>query len=726
MQMISRYRLYFMLLIGLTVAIVGHNGIAKNRDNVLTNNTDTHNIKIINNKEININKNSTPHSDTGWLSDDSNPHAKVRLRARQDDAQQIRLLLDIQLAKGWKTYWRSPGQAGVAPAIRWQGAPDVYWYWPTPQRFTIMGISNQGYSGQVTLPLLINQTSAHLKGVLILSTCQDVCLLTDYPFSLIASNPSVNDQSGSNFNYDFNRAMGQVPPDNGLTDQIQAAVTPHHELHISAWRAAGWHNPALFLDDITGIDFARPHIVTDGGQLQATVTMKPTGVRPVPDLRGASLSLVLADQGLAQQIMTTIAYQPVGEASLPLWRLLLLALAGGLILNIMPCVLPVLGMKLATVLTVQGRHRAQVRRQFIAVSVGIIVSFLLLALFMTTLRLAGSVPGWGVQFQSPWFIAFMALVMLLFSANLFGLFILRLPLALHNKLAIQGGDGMMGHFCQGIFATLLATPCSAPFLGTALTVALVAPYPLLWSTFLALGVGMSLPWLVVAVWPALVLYLPRPGRWMLWLRAVLALLMLISGLWLISLLASHIGNIASMALVLIALALLLVLAGWRIALMVSAGAAVLALLLLTVQIMDNSNGSRDVIAWQPLSKQAIEQAVKENKRLFIDITADWCITCKVNERNVFSRQEIQQLLNAPDVLALRGDWSRPSSQISEFLQQRGQVAIPFNQVYGPARPNGEILPVLLTPQTVKQALMDVKITAKTVTDATIDYSQNDK
>lgn len=182
---------------------------------------------------------------------------------------------------------------------------------------------------------------------------------------------------------------------------------------------------------------------------------------------------------------------------------------------------------------------------------------------MTALRLGNQALGWGIQFQNPWFIGAMALVMVLFSASLLGLFEIRLSSSASTFLATRGGNGLMGHFWQGAFATLLATPCTAPFLGTAVSVALVAPLPLLWGIFFAMGIGMSLPWLLIVAWPGLAQRLPRPGRWMNHLRVVLGLMMLGSALWLVSLLTIHIGRTPVLTLLVILAIALLVATAWR-------------------------------------------------------------------------------------------------------------------------------------------------------------------
>jgi suppressor for copper-sensitivity B len=602
-------------------------------------------------------------AEAGWQQSPDNDHASVRLRADTTANNETRLLLDVKLEKGWKTYWRSPGEGGVAPSIAWQeDMPKVEWFWPTPARFDVAGITTQGYHDRVTIPMVIHGRAPEtLRGVLTLSTCSNVCLLTDYSFTVTST------VADATFAHDFAQAMGQVPVEGGLTDSLKAGYR-QGSLVIDAVRAGGWTNPGLYLDPPEDTDLGKPTFRIDGDTLQATVPVSDGWGEGAPDLRGKSLTLVLADSGIAQQNTLTIGSAPAaagGNDAFPLWQVVLMALVGGLILNLMPCVLPVLGMKLGSILLVQQKDRSLVRRQFLASVAGIIASFMVLALLMTVLRLTNQALGWGIQFQNPWFIGFMALVMLVFSANLFGLFEFRLSSNMNTRLATQGGNGMAGHFWQGAFATLLATPCSAPFLGTAVAVALTASYPVLWGLFLALGLGMSLPWLLIALRPGLAMRLPRPGKWMNWLRRVLGLLMLGSAIWLASLLLVHFGG-------------------------------------------SGGKPAQENIAWQPLSEQAIQDALAQHKRVFIDVTADWCITCKANKYNVLNKEDVQAVLQAPDVVALRGDWTLPSPQITDFLRSRGQVAVPFNQIYGPGLPEGKVLPTLLSRDSVLTTLDEAK------------------
>lgn len=649
---------------------------------------------------------SAQAADTGWLRNAQNSHAEVRLRAAPQ-AGDTRLLLDIHLEPGWKTYWRTPGEGGVAPVIAWQ-TPGIsaQWFWPVPARFDVSGLTTQGYKGTVTLPIVLQRPpgSDTLTGTLTLSTCSDVCILTDFPFSLDLTRPPA-----AAFDRDFARAMGEVPPDSGLTDQLNTSFV-NGELQIRAVRQAGWSTPELFFDYPAGSMLAAPVISVQGNTLSARVAVTDEWGDAAPDLRGRQLSLVIGDKGLAQQSQVTIGAEPLlsGGTRATLWSVLLLALLGGLVLNLMPCVLPVMAIKLSGLVQQQGQTRRQTRLQFLASSAGILFSFLLLALLMSALRLSGQALGWGIQFQSSGFLLLMTGVMFLFSASLFDLLHFRLPSAFNTRLATHQGNGLAGHFAQGAFATLLATPCSAPFLGTAVAYALTAPLPQLWLLFAALGIGMSVPWLLVAALPGVARWLPRPGRWMVHLRTLLGTLMLLATLWLVTLLIPHWGSGAAG---LLAAAMLLLLLIWllRRRALQQAGAVAIALtvagaLFLLMRPAEDAGELR----WQPLSEQAIAAALQQNRRVFVDITADWCITCKVNKSRVLNQPDVRAALSADDIVLLRGDWTQPDPAIGDFLRQRDRAAIPFNQIYGPALPQGQILSPLLSRDAVLSTLSKAK------------------
>lgn len=658
---------------------------------------------------------------TGWMSDNTPMHAQVRLlSSTQQDDGKIDVLLDVKLDDGWKTYWRSPGEGGVAPEIAWSSPVEtIDWQWPAPGRFDVAGVSTQGYMGDIVFPITVSSSDKldKLSGVLTLSTCSNVCILTDYPFELDLTEPAPAD-----FTWAFNQAKGAVPPTSGLVEQAKAGFA-NEKLVIELQKNSGsaWIKPNIFTDVVDGAVLGVPVIKTSGNNLTATIDVSDDWGDASPNLTGKTVSFVVTDGDISQQISSevtpftgSISQNGVGSA-ISLWQVVLFAVVGGLILNLMPCVLPVLAMKLGSVLMVPQGEQKTIRRQFLLSSSGILVSFWLLALLMTLLRVGQQAVGWGIQFQNPWFIGFMVLVTALFTANLFGLFEINLGSKANTRLATAGGHGNSGHFWQGVFATLLATPCSAPFLGTAVAFALAAPMSELWLIFTALGVGMSLPWLLIAAFPTIAKLLPKPGTWMLKLRAVLGLMMLVSSLWLISLLIPHFGATYSTSIAIAFLVLLVVF----IAIKKGIKAAIFPLVLFALfagafvwMTQGQQTGSRslvkDTVNWQPLTEQAITDALAQNKRVFIDVTAEWCVTCKANKYNVLLRDDIQQLLGEPDVVALRGDWTKPSPEITAFLQKRGQVAVPFNQIYGPNLAGGEVLSTLLD----RESLISVMDQAK--------------
>lgn len=636
-------------------------------------------------------------SDTGWLTSPQNDHARVRLQADRSTADQTRILLDVELESGWKTYWHSPGEGGIAPQILWDEPVGAFqWRWPAPRHFEVAGLSTQGYQGEVTFPLSLNYPAGQpLKGTLRLSTCSNVCILTDFPFTL-----TVDGQAPADFDFAWAKAMSTLPQQLPAETRVELGYQ-HNQLQLRAERAEGWQSPALFIDALEGAEFGKPALEVEGNTLIARVPVSDGWQGDAPDLRGQSLGLLLTSGEQAWQGQGTIgAPLALPNQSHSLFWLLGAALLGGLILNLMPCVLPVLALKLGTVLQHQKREQGAVRKHFLAASAGIITSFWVLAAMSSLLRATQGAVGWGIQFQSAGFIGLMVLVTLLFCANLLGLFEIRLPSALSTRLATSGGNGLGGHFLQGSFATLLATPCSAPFLGTAVAFALAAPLGQLWLIFTALGIGMSLPWLLVAALPRLALWLPKPGRWMNHLRILLGLMMLGSSLWLTSLLDNHLGSYATGWLMVAMLLALLTGIIWRygirgFTLAIALAALIGSPLLLSGAFSAQGSASVDKVVWQPLSERAITDALAQNKRVFIDVTADWCVTCKANKYNVLLRDEVQQALSAPDVVALRGDWSKPSDTIAAFLRKRGAAAVPFNQIYGPELPQGVTLSPLL-------------------------------
>lgn len=652
-------------------------------------------------------------ADTGWLVSPQNDHARIRFQAEREQTH-IKGLLTVELKPGWKTYWRSPGEGGVAPKISWPDGVTDSWSWPVPSRFDISGMTTQGYHDKVTIPITLDGVRGDtLDGTLTLSTCSNVCLLTDYPLHLNFTQPV--DES---FRSTFAQAMRAVPGTSGVSADLSAWLSDGN-LVVTGTTDGKWDNPGIFFDPLEGdILPGEPVIKHDGNTLRVTVPVTDEWGDKPASLKGKALSFVLTNGDRAQQTTMTVGTTPEETSVVDgIGKMVLFALLGGLILNLMPCVLPVMGMKLNSILHA-GSDGRTIRLRFLATSAGIVTSFMLLAAMVTALKLAGASLGWGIQFQNPWFIGLMVAVTFLFALNLFGVFEMLLPSAAAGRLATAGGTGIGGSFCEGMFATLLATPCSAPFLGTAVAFALGAPLHALWLIFLMLGVGMSLPWLFVALVPKTALLLPKPGRWMNTLKVVLGLMMLASSFWLATLLSLHLGDRVTQVVLLMLVAVTLALFAmkrqtasplfWLVVIALSGFGGYQVRGLLNAPPDASAQNTVQAIPWQPLSEEAIAQALAQGKRVFVDISADWCVTCKVNEHRVLNQPEIVAALRQPDVVALRGDWSQPSAFIAAFLAKRNRYAIPFNAVYGPGLPDGEILSPLLDKRTLVTTLNNAK------------------
>jgi len=445
---------------------------------------------------------------------------------------------------------------------------------------------------------------------------------------------------------------------------------------------------------------------------EATLTVEPGGTAANDEMFAATAG----DAGAA----------PPGFGPGTLALMLLLGVAGGAILNGMPCVLPVLSLKVFGLVKSAGLGRGQVVLGSLATTAGILASFWALALFAVAARAAGAAVGWGVQFQQPGFVTFLAVVVVLFSLNLWGLFEIPLPGRLANALGGGPQEGVAGHFVSGLFTTLMATPCSAPFLGTAVGFALAQSTGVILAVFTAVGVGMALPYLVLAVAPGAARFLPRPGAWMETVKKVMGFLLAGAAVWLFYVLAAQVSpeRLAAIELGLLALALFVwvrsraagVGSGGRTLRRAAAAGIALAVLgtLLLATRTDAvgaagpgaaaGSAARSLIPWTEFDRAAAEELAASGRLVFVDVTADWCFTCKANERLVLETEETAALFREHEVVAMKADWTNRDDEIAAFLADHGKYSIPFYLLYRPGdepRPFAE----LLTKGTLREAVV---------------------
>ncbi|MEZ5667420.1 MAG: protein-disulfide reductase DsbD family protein [Alphaproteobacteria bacterium] len=680
-------------------------------------------------------------------------HAQLRLLPAStglDAEGRATVGLEFRLDEGWHIYWRSPGDAGLPPGVDWAASAnlaDTAFRWPRPTRYELLGIQTLAYSDHVIFPVRVTAADPaaplDLKADVAFLICAEICIPDRASLSL--SLPP-GGGGATDFTYDIDRFEALVPlappqaglaiagvatggsgQDGSLTVTVAATVPMTAvDLFVEAGPTFVFDRPqpALAADGLSAT-FAVP--VQAWGADVATLADEPLTLTVVADARAMETSLVPAtfDPARADAAVTApppatdtpAAPAPVDFAAFV--GILAVAVLGGLILNLMPCVLPVLSLKVLSVVSHGGGDRREVRRSFLASAAGILVSFMVLAAAAIGLRTAGVAVGWGMQFQQPVFLAVMLVIVALFAYSLLGLFEIRLPGTVSDLAAGAGGPGpsksLRSHFLTGAFATLLATPCTAPFVGTALGFALARGPGEILAIFLAMGVGLALPYLLIALVPAVATRLPRPGRWMVWLTRVLGLALAATAVWLVTVLAGQIGWEAAggaAALVLLIGAVFLVrrhlpearigrLAGYAAGVLALATVGSAAIAPQAVREAPEAGG----IAWRSFDRSSISGWVVEGRVVFVDVTADWCLTCIYNKTTVLDQEPIRSLLGRDGgVIAMLADWTNPDPAIADYLASFGRYGIPFNAVYGPAAPQGIALPELLTEGAVIDAI----------------------
>jgi suppressor for copper-sensitivity B len=667
---------------------------------------------------------------SNWASE---KHGAARLISAVEatgSSTQIDVGLQLRLTPGWHTYWRSPGDAGIAPVIDWTGSQNFAGAeiaWPAPKRLpSLGGLETVGYEDGVVLPIVVRLEHSgaplRLHAEVDYASCKDICI--PYHASLDLALPAGLARPGPEAPL-LAEARTLVPSDLSAAqlELLGAAVESRSGNTVLSVRFASTvkplSSPDVFVEGLRNGAPGRPDTTLSDAGKTATLRVPITG-EPAAAIAGQNLKLTIVDGARAAEteitpVLGSLPSLPVDANGVAIFGL---ALLGGLILNLMPCVLPVLSLKLLALAGYAGAERRAARIGLLATAAGVIVSFMLLAAALIALKAAGSAIGWGIQFQQPWFLAVMALVTTLFAASLSGWAPIILPTGIAEVIGSARGRGRFANaFLMGAFATLLAASCSAPFVGTAIGFALARGPMDIALVFGALGLGMAAPFLAIAALPGLVAHLPRPGRWMIWLERMLGVALIGTAGWLLSVLALESGiEIAFIAGAI--LILLLALLAWRqrqpteSAVRRSLGAVAIGLATLAVLVpsLRGEAGSAKAVGpqadagqWQPFDEAALHRLVATGKTVFVDVTAAWCLTCKANELAVLDRAPAAERLRGPHVVAMRADWTRADPAITAFLQSFGRYGVPLDVVYGPGAPQGIPLPELLTSGAVLDA-----------------------
>ncbi|PTQ10943.1 thiol:disulfide interchange protein [Sphingomonas oleivorans] len=658
------------------------------------------------------------------------PHLKSRLVAESSAPKAgttITLALLMRPDPTWHGYWKNPGDSGVETNIEWTAPPGVTIgpiQYPVPQTLLISGLMNYVYEGpytqlmELTLPAgLAPGTKLPIRGKADWLVCtSEICVpeTAELAIDLVVGDGAVDAATRA----EFDRYRAALPKPLGSEAKFAVAGSSFR-LGVPLPAAAAVSQAYFFPLTDGVIDYAAPQTVTRDGDLLVIETKAREGEAAPAKIEG------LLKLGEHNGLMLTAVSGTVPAGGTPLAKAgeaagageegdaatLLLALGGailgGLLLNIMPCVFPILSLK-ALSLARSGESEASARKEALAYTAGVVLVCAALGAILLVLRAGGNVAGWAFQLQDPRVILFLLLLVAAIGLNLAGLF--ELPV-------ISGGDslassgGMGGAFWTGALAAFVATPCTGPFMGAALGAALVLPPAGAMAVFAGLGLGLALPFLALGFVPALRRKLPRPGAWMDKLRRILAVPMFATALGLAWILGRQAG-VDGMTLGLGA-ALLIGLALWWVGrrqargagaawwpLVPAAAAAIALLVVVPREPAIASAKTESALSAEPFSEARLAALRSEGRPIFVYFTADWCLTCKVNEKAAIERAEVADAFKARKVAVLVGDWTRGDATIGRFLATHGRSGVPLYLFYPAGGGEPTVLPQVLTPGTL--------------------------
>ncbi len=610
----------------------------------------------------------------------------------------------------WHVYWINPGDSGEATEVHWSGIEGISAseiQWPIPHKIPFGPMTNYGYEDQVVLlqtlqlPNNLPDGSIELVADISLLVCEEICIPEFHQATLtlnggLASRAEQIEQAKNqlpiqqnwptNYTIDGNDVMLSTAYDASILSPAQAS-------HIEVFfKSRGMVNNSA--QAVVKHDDTLWTIKQDQGDILAS------------DIPTADVLIVYQDpSGQRNGIQLSATYQAVSTKNTDTSLLLAigLALLGGLVLNVMPCVFPVLALKAMSLVHMQNESSDQAKLHGWAYTFGILLSFLVIASALIGFKAAGAQIGWGFQLQNPLFVMFLVYLLVLVALNLAGFFEVGSGLTnIGSKLADQ--QGLSGSFYTGILATLVATPCTAPFMGVAIGYALVQPFYVSIFVFLALGFGLALPYLLLTIFPVTRSWLPQPGAWMIKFKEFLAFPMLATVAWLIWVLSIQAGSygvlVALMGLVVMALGIWLTQnngifrwSGW-------------VFMFLSLwpfyTLYQTTNQGEKIQNWQPFTSSSYAAAKNNTEPIFVNMTAAWCITCQVNEQVALNTDETRKLFSAEKIQYLKGDWTDFDADITQYLEKYQRNGVPIYVYYGPIdpvtgnRPEPQVLPQILT------------------------------
>ena len=626
-------------------------------------------------------------------------HARISLIKDHSDfvpGTSINIGLKVSMDKGWHTYWRNPGDSGGPIVIDWDlpkgfSVSDIKW--PLPEKIEYPPLMTYGYEDFVIYPMVLSVPADYSDDYFEMTAdiliCADVCIPES---GKISSN--LLDIESDSLIYEWLESIPSksLPISTSLND---------NNLEISFTFEKEIKEIYFFPDENNSIDYSsKQNFYKKDDDYFLSIKLfndEFQNVSGVLDIDGTGYNV------------SNGTFEDFNEEGLSLITALIFALIGGLILNLMPCVFPVISLKVLSFVSMGGSSPRKIRNHALVFTVGVIASFMLIALTIVLLKQAGNFVGWGFQLQSPLIVGLLSLVMVFISLvlitdNSFGESL--------TKLGNIGGseNGYYSSFLTGVLAVVVASPCTAPFMGAALGYALIQPSGETVPIFLSLSLGFSLPYLLLAANPKLIDFLPKPGDWMVTLKEFFAFPMLATALWLLWVFSLQVNQI--LVIFLLIGWLLLALNFWifqkdykTINKVIFLGISIFSMIYFLPETEDIETEKNTIIGSATEWYEGIEDDLRDkNQPYFINFTAAWCITCQSNEITAFSKDGFKSLLEEKNIEYIKADWTNRNDAITRSLKKYGRSGVPFYVYWEPGFENPKILPAILTDQIIKNNL----------------------
>jgi thiol:disulfide interchange protein/DsbC/DsbD-like thiol-disulfide interchange protein len=687
----------------------------------------------------------------------STPHVKAELLLEKPSVapgESFDVALRMRMKEGWHTYWKHPGDSGEPTDITWKlpaGFTAGAIQWPYPEKISLAPLTTYGYEGEVMLLVPFKAasdakpgTTARLTADAYWMVCEKTCIPEEVKLALevpIGNAPAAPSEPAASA-FASTRAKLPTPADDWKItaseqdNQFVLRIDPPQDValdgNVQFFAASGplieYSAPQTtsVADGVVTMKLVRSSYLTGSPQRINGILLAANGRGGAPAAFEFDVPFSAAAAGAAGSTTAAPAATAApATAAVPptLLFAIALAFAGGIILNLMPCVFPVVSLKILSFVQLAGDDPRRVRAHGLTFAAGVLVSFWALAGLLLALRAAGEEIGWGFQLQSPGFVAAMAFLLFGLALSLAG--VIEIGTAL-TRLGGGGGSGHRASFMNGVLATVVATPCTAPFMGAALGFAMTQSAATSMLIFTALGAGMAAPYVALSAWPALLRFLPRPGVWMVRFRQLTAFPLFATVAWLAWVFGHQTGidGVLRLLLGLTLLALGLWIWGQWVTLSAAertkwvartaaAGFIVAGLVLAATSAPTAtaapSPGSAEGIAWEVYSEEKVAGHRAAGRPVFIDFTAAWCLTCKVNERVAFSSNDVQQLVKSRNIAMLKADWTSKDPAITRALSGFGRSGVPLYVLYeGDPAAQPRLLPEILSPGILLNAFSEVK------------------